>query len=78
MKLGQRVLSGRSLDVTNEIDMAHTEDEIRMLITASHKEGKIDKLESELIDNVFDFSDLLAKEIMIPVRILFVCMPKKV
>ena len=38
----------------------------RMLITASHKEGKIDKLESELIDNVFDFSDLLAKEIMIP------------
>ena len=66
MKLGQRVLSGRSLDVTNEIDMAHTEDEIRMLITASHKEGKIDKLESELIDNVFDFSDLLAKEIMIP------------
>ena len=66
MKLGQLVLSGKSLDVTNEIDMVHSEDEIRMLITASHKEGKIDKLESELIDNVFDFSDLLAKEIMIP------------
>ena len=66
MKLGQFVLSGRALDVTNEIDMAHSEDEIRMLITASHREGKIDKLESELIDNVFDFSELLAKEIMIP------------
>ena len=35
MKLGQRVLSGRSLDVTNEIDMAHTEDEIACLLRPS-------------------------------------------
>ena len=52
--------------MTNEIDMAHSEDEIRMLITASHKEGKIDPVESELIGNVFDFADRLAKEIMVP------------
>ena len=64
--LGQRLLKNRNLDVTNEIDMAHSEDEIRMLITASHKEGKIDPVESELIGNVFDFADRLAKEIMVP------------
>ena len=64
--LGQRLLKNRNLDVTNEIDMAHSEDEIRMLITASHKEGKIDPGESELIGNVFDFADRLAKEIMVP------------
>ena len=52
--------------MTNEIDMAHSEDEIRMLVTASHKEGKIDQVESELIGNVFDFADRLAKEIMVP------------
>ena len=46
--------------------MAHSEDEIRMLVTASHKEGKIDQVESELIGNVFDFADRLAKEIMVP------------
>lgn len=64
--MGQRLLKNRNLDVTNEIDMAHSEDEIRMLITASHKEGKIDPVESELIGNVFDFADRLAKEIMVP------------
>lgn len=64
--LGQCLLKGHNLDVTNEIDMAHSEDEIRMLITASHKEGKINPVESELIGNVFDFADRLAKEIMVP------------
>ena len=37
-----------------------------MLITASHKEGQDRPVESELIGNVFDFADLLAKEIMVP------------
>lgn len=64
--LGQVILRRQNLDVTNEIDMVHSEDEIRMLVTASHKEGKLDTVESELIDNVFDFADLLAKEIMVP------------
>ena len=50
--LGRAILADRNLDVTNEIDMAHSEDEIRMLVTASHKEGKIDQVESELIGNV--------------------------
>lgn len=63
---GEAVLSKYKLQVTNELDLAHSEDEIRMLVTASHKEGKIDKVESELIDNVFDFADRLAKEIMVP------------
>lgn len=52
--------------LTNEFDISHTEDELRMLVTASHKEGKIDTVESELIDNVFDFVDRMAKEIMVP------------
>lgn len=64
--IGQWFLKERNLDVINEIDMAHSEDEIRMLITASHREGKLNSLESELIGNVFDFADRLAKEIMVP------------
>lgn len=64
--IGKKILQGRDMEVTNEIDMAHSEDEIRMLVTASHKEGKIDQVESELIGNVFDFADRLAKEIMVP------------
>ena len=64
--LGRMLLKRIGLTVTNEVDMAHSEDEIRMLVTASHREGKIDKVESELIGNVFDFADRLAKEIMVP------------
>ena len=64
--LGRYILGLVGLSVTNEVDMAHSEDEIRMLVTASHREGKIDKVESDLIGNVFDFADRLAKEIMVP------------
>lgn len=63
---GRKIMGVLGLSVTNEIDMAHSEDEIRMLVTASHREGKIDQVESELIGNVFDFADRLAKEIMVP------------
>ncbi len=49
-----------------EVDLVHSEEEIRMLVNHSHKEGAIDRIESELIDNVFDFVDRMAKEVMIP------------
>jgi len=49
-----------------EVDLVHNEDEIRIMVNRSHLEGAIDKVEGELIDNVFDFVDRLAKEVMIP------------
>lgn len=47
-------------------DAAHTEDEIRVLMEESHKQGYIDKTELEYVDNVFDFADRNVREIMIP------------
>ena len=44
----------------------HTEEEIRALVSRSHQQGEIDHVEGELIDNVFDFVDRIAKEVMIP------------
>lgn len=49
-----------------EMDLVHTEEEIRAMIERSHKEGQLDHVESELIDNVFNFVDRIAKEVMIP------------
>ena len=37
-----------------------------MMVSRSHQEGELDQVESELIDNVFDFVDRMAKEVMIP------------
>ena len=52
--------------VTKEEDVAHTEEEIRVLMEESHRQGFIDKTELEFVDNVFDFADLSVREIMIP------------
>ena len=59
--------------VTKQVDVAHTEEEIRVLMEESHRQGLIDKTELEFVDNVFDFADLSVREIMIP-RTDMVCL----
>lgn len=51
---------------SSEREQAHTEEEIRLLVDESHKNGLIDQTESMLVDNVFQFSDRIAREVMIP------------
>lgn len=58
-------LFGFHISGDNE-EVAHTEDEIRGLMEASHKHGLIDKTELEYVDNVFDFAERNVREIMIP------------
>lgn len=43
-----------------------TEDELRTIVDVSHEEGVIEKEELEMINNVVDFGDSLAKDVMIP------------
>ncbi len=43
-----------------------TEAELRTYVEVSHEDGIIESEEREMIYNVFDFSDALAKDIMIP------------
>lgn len=43
-----------------------TESELRTIVDVSHEEGVIEKDEKDLINNVFDFGDAKAKEVMIP------------
>ncbi len=50
----------------NEHDSAHTEEEIRILMDQSARSGIINKDELTLFDNIFEFSDRLAREIMLP------------
>ena len=46
----------------------YTEEELRHLINLSHQSGHLQLDEKTLIHNVFEFSDLTAREIMIPRR----------
>lgn len=61
------------IEPASEKDLAHTEEEIRLLVNESHKSGHIDQTEMALVDNVFEFSERLAREIMIP-RIDMICL----
>ena len=50
----------------NEAEKAMTEEEIRTIVDESQESGAIEDEEREMIHNVFDFGDSLAKEVMIP------------
>lgn len=54
------------IEHAHEDDVAHSEEELRMIVSASQRGGVLDQMEGELIDNVFDFADRLAREVMVP------------
>ena len=43
-----------------------TEEDLKTIVDVSHESGVIESEEREIIHNVFDFSDALAREIMVP------------
>lgn len=67
------LLRGLGIRPVSEHDSGHTEDEIRILMKESQKSGHIDQNELMLMENIFDFSERLAREIMIP-RIVVECL----
>jgi CBS domain containing-hemolysin-like protein len=50
----------------SEHEMAHSEEELRIIVNESFKGGYIDSVESEIIKNAVDFSETVAREIMTP------------
>ena len=43
-----------------------TEDELRTIVEVSHEEGVIESEEKKMINNVFDFGDAVARDVMLP------------
>ena len=50
----------------NKAENAMTEDELRTIVDVSHEEGVIETEERQMINNVFDFGDAQAKDVMVP------------
>ena len=50
----------------NDRSETYTEEEIRTIVEASHEDGVIEPEERKLINNVFDFGDATARDIMVP------------
>jgi CBS domain containing-hemolysin-like protein len=54
------------IEVEGNGELAHTEEEIRLLMEESHKQGLVDDTEADFVDNVFDFTERNVREIMTP------------
>ena len=50
----------------SETEVAHSEEELRMILSDSYKGGEINSSEYEYVNSIFEFSERIAKEIMVP------------
>ena len=61
-----RVVRPFGIHATSEHASIYTEDELRQLIEISHRSGHLRREEQRLIHRVFEFSDTLVREAMVP------------
>lgn len=73
-KLSLIVLKVLRVDTNKKVSTI-TETELRTIVDVGHEEGVIESDERKMINNVFDFGDSLAKDIMVP-RIDMICISK--
>ncbi|MGJ7920297.1 hemolysin family protein [Neobacillus sp. LXY-4] len=54
------------LKPASEHELAHSEEELRILLSESYKGGEINKAELNYVNKIFEFDERIAKEIMVP------------
>ncbi|MCQ2788745.1 MAG: hemolysin family protein [bacterium] len=72
--LANTILKLLHIPVSQSAHLAHSIEELNMLINASYKDGVLNETEKDMLQNVFKFSDLTAKQVMIS-RTDAVCIP---
>lgn len=64
------------LKMKSEGEEVHSEEELRMILSDSYKNGEINPSEYQLVNQIFEFDERIAKEIMVP-RTEIVCFEKE-
>ncbi len=59
-----------------EHELAHSEEELRLILSESYKNGEINKAEMTYVNNIFEFDERIAREIMVP-RTEMICFFKE-
>ncbi|MGG3738787.1 hemolysin family protein [Aeribacillus pallidus] len=54
------------LKPASEHELAHSEEELRIILSESYKSGEINQSEYKYVNKIFEFDDRIAKEIMVP------------
>ncbi len=71
---GNMVLKMLNIPHSHKGSLVHSTEELDMLVNASYDGGVLNETEKDMLHNVFKFSDLTAKQVMIP-RTDMVCIP---
>lgn len=75
MVSGDKILC--AFHVSSDESLVHSTEELDMLVDASYNEGVLNETEAEMLHNMFKFSDLMAKQVMIP-RTDMMCIPSDI
>ncbi len=71
---GNWVLKLLHIPHSHKSSLVHSSEELDMLVDASYNGGVLNETEKDMLHNVFKFSDLTAKQVMVP-RTDMVCVP---
>ena len=66
MVLHNLSLSLFGLKAASERELAHSEEELRIILSESYKNGEINQSEFKYVNKIFEFDNRIAKEIMVP------------
>jgi len=64
--MAQGVIKAIGFEGADRRAMVHSEEELKMLVTASQEAGVIEEQEEQMLHRVFGFADLTAGQIMVP------------
>lgn len=71
---GNWLLTLMHIPHSHKSSLVHSSEELDMLVDASYNGGVLNETEKDMLHNVFKFSDLTAKQVMVP-RTDMVCVP---
>jgi CBS domain containing-hemolysin-like protein len=67
LNMSARVFAGIfGLKPASEHEIAHSEEELRIILSESYERGEINQSEFSYVNNIFEFDNRLAREIMVP------------
>ncbi len=64
--LSEALIRLMGLESPSDMRLVHSEEELKMLISASHEEGVLEAEEQRILHSVFDFSDTEVRQVMVP------------
>jgi CBS domain containing-hemolysin-like protein len=64
--MGRGVVRALGLKAPSRLSLVHSEEELKMLVTASQEAGVLEEGEEQMLHRVFEFADLTAAQVMIP------------